>query len=134
MDRVPIVREDAGKFLLLPDTGQDNRLLRARHTGHLTANGKKQTSLLLVIIPRIPVLAVDIALIPAHCELIVRGYLVGDDNASVVDPTVPAWGNAVFHLQLEITWAGSAPDDERIAFNNRFGCDLSHHYAIRHTP
>src|SRR6185295_15232257 len=52
----------------------------------------------------------------------------------VIDAAVPAGRDAVLELQLEVFWPPSAPDDEGVALENRFGRDLADEGPLLDSP
>src|SRR6266478_3643496 len=101
---------------------------------HLATNRKKQASLLLVVVSRIPVLAINVALVTAHSELVFRGYLVWKHYAAIIDSAVTTSRNAIFDLQFEISGRTVSPDDKRVALDDGLGSDFADHGAVCHSP
>src|ERR1700683_4907603 len=101
---------------------------------HLPALRQKQTALLFVVVPGIPVLAVDIELIAAHGEPCRRSNLIRNHHAAIIDAAVAPAGNPVVHLEFEILGSAAAPDDERVAFDDGLGSDLPGHHSVRSAP
>src|SRR5215469_6018905 len=102
--------------------------------GYLSPHSEEQTPFLLVVVPGITVLPIDVALITPHGEFVFRRYRIGDHYASVIDSAVPASRDAVVHLKFKIRRSAIAPDDKRVALDDGFGSNFTHHVAVFHAP
>src|SRR5580658_9510351 len=101
---------------------------------HLSAHRQEQTPLLLVVIAGVLVLAVDIALIAAHRELVRGSHFVWYHHAAIIDAAVAARRDPVIHLQLEILGRAAPPDDEGVALDDRLRGDFAGHESVRGAP
>jgi hypothetical protein len=91
---------------------------------------QKQAALLLVIIAGVQVLAVDIALIAAHGELVGGGHGVGNHHAPISNAVVAAGRDAVVDFEIEILRCAALPNDKGVASDEGLGRDFAGHDAI----
>ena len=113
---------------------EHDRRPAANHVRHLAAHGEKQPSLLFVVVAVVPLAAVEIELITLHRELVFGRHRIGHDDAAIVDAAVARFGDAIVELQLEVGRRAAAPDDERVALDDRRGSDLADEHAVLCAP
>src|SRR3989442_1450153 len=59
---------------------------------------------------------------------------VWDNRAAVIESTITVGSNPVLELQLKILGPATAPDDERVAFDDCCRCDFTWQRAILDAP
>src|SRR5688572_17899649 len=134
VDGVPIVGGGCRELRGFAERREDDRRTCPDDAGDLAAHADEEPSLLLVIVADVPPGAVEIELIAAHRELVVGRDRVWNARAAVVDAAVPARGDPVVELQLEVLRAAACPDDERVALDDGGRGDLSDQYSVFGAP
>ena len=61
-------------------------------------------------------------------------HRVGHDDAAIVDAAVPAFGDAIVELQLEVGGRAAAPDDERVALDDGRRHDFADEHSVLGPP
>src|SRR5688572_26912460 len=109
MSGIPIRGGNRGELVRTRERGKHNRRPAADDVRNLTADREEQPPFLFVVVAVVALSTIEIELIAAHREFVVRRDRIRDDDAAIIDTAVPTFGDAIVQLQLEVAGRTAAP-------------------------